>query len=123
MNPLLLITCLLFSNYCNAQFSSKKIKKELVKVNDSLYASIFEVSNAQFKEFLSSTWLKEHPQYKSIAFVDSARWISEAAYCEPYVMHYFQHPAYANYPVVNISHKVAEVFCEWLTFEYNLNQK
>jgi formylglycine-generating enzyme required for sulfatase activity len=37
----------------------------------------------------------------------------------PYAEYYHKHPAYKDYPVVNISHDAAILFCEWLTNDYN----
>ena len=54
-----------------------------------------------------------------MAKVDTSNWISNNRYCEPLVEYYFQHPAYANYPVVNISYEGAQLFCTWLTKKYN----
>lgn len=36
----------------------------------------------------------------------------------PFANYYHSHPAYNHYPVVNISHEAAVLYCEWLT-EFN----
>ena len=41
----------------------------------------------------------------------------------PMEEHYFSHPAYNEYPVVNISWENAVMFCEWLTAEANSKLK
>ena len=41
---------------------------------------------------------------------------------EPLSRNYHWHPAFDNYPVVNITHEAAEEFCKWLTKPYQLNK-
>ena len=36
---------------------------------------------------------------------------------------YHWHPAYADYPIVNIKHSSAKKYCEWLTQQYNQQSK
>jgi formylglycine-generating enzyme required for sulfatase activity len=55
--------------------------------------------------------------------VDSVNWRDKLAYNEPYVDYYYHHPAYANYPVVNISYDATKLFCQWLTDWYNADAK
>ncbi len=38
---------------------------------------------------------------------------------EPMENYYYSHPAYAKYPVVNVSREQIEVFCQWVTNEIN----
>ena len=42
---------------------------------------------------------------------------------EPIVNNYYQHPSYADYPLVNVSHAGAVAYCEWLTMVYNNRPK
>ncbi len=85
----------------------------------SFYMSKYEVTNQEYKEFLSA--LKQQGRTKdfNIAQVDSAKWTKYSGYNAPYVEYYYQHPAYNNYPVVNISIEGAKLYCEWLTKKLN----
>jgi formylglycine-generating enzyme len=98
-------------------------QKTLAKINDSLYASKFEVTNKQYITFLN--FLKQSNQADKYltAQIDTAQWRDELTYNEPYAQYYHTHPAYMNYPVVNISYEGATLFCEWLTDQYNSNDK
>ncbi|TSJ45813.1 formylglycine-generating enzyme family protein [Fluviicola chungangensis] len=84
-----------------------------------------EVSNLNYQEYLDD--LKKTGKMKEyrLALVDSAKWNSTYFQGEKYVTHYFNHKAYKNYPVVNITRQQAEKYCEWLTQiwrEYTKNQ-
>lgn len=101
----------------------KYTQKTLVKINDSLFASKFEVTNKQYITFLN--FLKQSNQADKYltAQIDTAQWRGELEYNEPYVQYYHTHAAYMNYPVVNISYEGAALFCEWLTAQYNSYDK
>jgi len=107
---------------CSAQFDVREIDKSLVRINDTLYVSKFEVSNKLYQAFIVSQ-NNSSQNHESSAIqpnrVDSVRWRSCNLPCEPYVEYYHFHPAFDLYPVVNISHQSAIHFCEWLTKQYN----
>jgi len=101
----------------------KSTDKNLVKINESLYASKFEVTNKQYLTFLS--FLKHNNQADTylVCQIDTAKWSDKLSFNEPFVKYYHAHPAYADYPVVNISYEGATLFCEWLSDQYNANDK
>jgi formylglycine-generating enzyme required for sulfatase activity len=101
----------------------RSIQKHIIKINDHLYASQFEVTNDEYSIFLNH--LKQNKQTEKYQWsqIDSSQWRVNSAYNEPFVSYYHAHPAYANYPVVNVSFEGANFFCEWLTEQYNTNAK
>jgi sulfatase modifying factor 1 len=107
----------------NSGYDIKATQKTLTKTTDDLYASKFEVTNKQYTHFL--TQLKENNQADKyeIAKIDTAQWSKQLTYGKPFAENYHSHPAYANYPVVNISYDGATLFCEWLTQQYNASPK
>ena len=112
-----------FLSELNAQIKIKEINETLVQIREHLYASQYEVSNKMYSEFISSLKQKNKSGLIEIASIDSLRWIDKISYNEPYVRYYHTHPAYFNYPVVNISYEGAQLFCEWLTEFYNNSPK
>lgn len=76
------------------------------------YISRTEVSNLEYREFLYHVE-KNQPELLPIVQIDSLRWTELSM--EPFVHHYHRHSAYNDYPVVNITHEAAMLYCAWLT--------
>lgn len=95
------------------------ISDKTIDTVNAFYASKYEISNAQYKLFLSETFDTASMATKSEIFVDSVGWFKESKFQEPYTLHYFRHIAYSNYPCVNISHRAAELYCDWLSKKLN----
>jgi sulfatase modifying factor 1 len=96
------------------QLDIKEVEKTVVKINDSLYASKFEVSNSQYISFINALKKANQKEKLEIAQIDTSLWNMK-----PYAKYYHTHPAYKDYPVVNISYDGAIMFCDYLTNEYN----
>lgn len=97
------------------------VSPELIHPNGSsdgstgFYISKTEVDHMQYMEFLS--YLKFHnPEQLISAEIDTSAWTN--LNMGPLANYYHKHPAYNNYPIVNISHEAAVLYCEWLT-EFN----
>ena len=85
----------------------------------AFYMSKTEMTNLDYLEFLAH--LKKNGEWEKyeIAKIDSSKWVNSMGYGEPYKEHYHKHPAYRNYPVVNISKEGAEMYCQWLSWSYD----
>jgi len=103
----------------NDVLDGKEIEKSLARVSDSVYIGKFEVSNYLYSLFEKDLKANNNTDLLKIAMVDSANWNDKLAYNKPYADYYYTHPAYKNYPVVNISYDAAILFCQWLTEKYN----
>lgn len=101
----------------------KEVNKSFAKINEKLYASKYEVTNKLYMTFLKSLRQSGNANLISVAEIDTLKWIDKLSYNEPYVHYYHIHPAYNNFPVVNISYEGAKLFCEWLTVQYNAAPK
>ncbi len=106
------------------KFHARTIEKTMGQVNEKLLASKYEVTNIFYKEFLADLQrTARHKEYK-IAEVQDSRWGDMVyRFGEPMMTNYSKHPAYDEYPVVNISQQGARLFCEWLTENYNETAK
>jgi formylglycine-generating enzyme required for sulfatase activity len=97
--------------------TAKQIEKTMARINDSLYACRYETSNADYKIFLST--LEDNPARYEQYRIDSSGWDKISFYQEPLRDYYYRHPAFANYPLVNVSYDGAIAYCKWLTDVYN----
>ena len=95
------------------------IEKDTVSLQ-GFYISKGEVTNLQYREFLADLKRKGQLDKLKLAEIDSNNWTTELKWGnQKYVDYYHSHPAYDNYPVVNISKEGAELYCEWLTAKYD----
>ncbi|MBE9469427.1 MAG: SUMF1/EgtB/PvdO family nonheme iron enzyme [Bacteroidetes bacterium] len=120
----ILAALLIFTSVATfSQVNLKEIDKSIVEIEKILYASKYEVSNELYSTFLKSLIKSGDVKNISITKIDTSKWRESTSNSEPFVDLYHSHPAYKKYPVVNISHEAAMMFCKWLTNEYNSNPK
>lgn len=118
-----LLTAFLFITLSSAttkknSWNIKKFEKNLVEVlpTSKTYCYNKEVSNMEYRTFLQD--LKNTGKddlFKSCNY-DSLQWRTQ-----PMINIYHWHPAYNQYPVVNITHEAAIAYCNWLSKKYNTN--
>ncbi len=102
-----------------------KLKKEFVEFDKGKFACIYEVSNKEYKLFLNSLLNSNRRDLYEKAMYDSNGWTSKfpKAMNEPLRMNYHWHPAYDDYPIVNITFEGAKMYCEWLSKSYQGKEK
>jgi len=103
--------------------NTKQIERAFVKLEDNVFVNKFEVSNIEYTKFLNSI---RHSNLYLKCLYDSTKWNTtntDYTFNQPMVNLYHSHPAYDDYPVVNISHFAAQKYCEWLTQQYNTQRK
>lgn len=109
----------------------------------NFYISNHEVTNNEYRQFI--TWVQDsikkkngdvkvgpentiyefkdedRIEHRANIYPDTTRWATEFPYFygEPMVTYYYQHPAYADYPVVGISYLQALAYCHWKTTQIN----
>jgi formylglycine-generating enzyme required for sulfatase activity len=96
--------------------STTTIFNEKVSIQ-AFYMAEKEVSNFEYRQFLNQLKKEKNDSLIAIATPDTANWNMNGMYMQPFVEYYFSHPAYDNYPVVNVSKVGAELYCQWLTKE------
>lgn len=79
---------------------------------DSLYIGKTEVTNKEYLEFTKYIEQNYSGTYSSV-LPNSSMWESVPNKPKAYELYYFKHPAYKNYPVVNITNAQAVQFCKW----------
>jgi formylglycine-generating enzyme required for sulfatase activity len=87
-----------------------------ILLEDFMWISKTEVSNAQYQEFLNDA--SNTHEYKTL-LPDSSLWREKIWFSEKYETYYFRHPSYKNYPVVCVSKQQAIKYCNWLTEKIN----
>lgn len=95
------------------------IEKSVSKISENLLVGKFEVSNWLYNQFLSDLAKNRKKEELKIASVDSTGWLKPPVYIVPFAKFYHRDKKYDDFPVVNISHEGAVLFCEWLTEKYN----
>ncbi len=89
----------------------------------AFYIKKTEVTNKEYKVFLNDLKKQGKKEEYKIAYPDSTQWRKVSPYAKPFEDMYFSHPAYDNYPVVNISRAAAKLYCTWLTEKVNTKIK
>ncbi|TVQ06630.1 MAG: hypothetical protein EA361_19375 [Bacteroidetes bacterium] len=98
------------------------LNSDTIAVN-SFWMSKYELTNGEYLDFLEDLKSRGLDTEYSKALPDTAQWKKQSSYGKSLTDNYLRHPAYKNYPVVNISHESAKLFCEWLTEKYNNNSE
>lgn len=109
----------------------RKKKEEMVKLilkgkgysqgkyyNSNEFLFNTEVSNLEYRTFLFDLLMEGRKEDFLKAKPNQKAWgtytYKDSILQSPYVNLYFSHPAYDNYPLVNVSVTGAEMYCEWL---------
>ncbi len=101
----------------------KGFEKAFRLIAESVYAHPDEVTNIDYIRFIEA--LKQQGESVVAYQMDSTQWTSTFphAVMEPMAQHYGWHPAFYDYPAVNIPHAGAVRYCQWLTEQYHTMPK
>ncbi len=102
--------------------STESIYGDVVSVQ-GFYMSNMEVTNNTYRIFLNDLIIQDKFDDYIKAVPDTAKWLTDIikgrSYGEPMRKNYFWHPAYDEFPVVNVSREGVKMFCMWLTNAVN----
>jgi formylglycine-generating enzyme required for sulfatase activity len=103
----------------------KKLEKRMISFDENIYMSKYEVTNIDYQTFLNSLLQSRNINAFKAYLYDSSQWTTKFSYSynEPMKELYHWHPAYDEYPVVNVTYEAAVKYCEWLTVSYNAYRK
>ena len=92
--------------------------------NDTISVQAFyilekEVTNREYQEFLNDLKRNGEDEKLRIANIDTAKWNLISGSNDAYAKYYHSHEACKDYPVVNISHEGATLYCKWLGEKYD----
>lgn len=106
--------------YAHIPMGSCSYKNEMVSVQ-AFYMRTTEITNLEYRTFMMDLLVSGRKEDYLIAKPDQNMWKTKFPYSfnDPLVSLYFSHLAYDEYPVVNISRKAAQLYCDWLTIEAN----
>ena len=90
------------------------LEKDTISVM-AMYMSPTEVTNKEYLDFVLDLKAKGNKKDYLIAVPDTMKWNTKNTSNAPYGAYYFRHPAYADYPVVNVTREGAELYCIWYT--------
>ncbi|MBT3421629.1 MAG: SUMF1/EgtB/PvdO family nonheme iron enzyme [Bacteroidetes bacterium] len=82
-----------------------------------------EVTNLEYKEFLTDMNTQGKATEFELAYPDSSKWLNSEVFNPPMADYYFRYPNYNSFPVVNISYEAALLFCKWLEEKLNTDEK
>jgi formylglycine-generating enzyme required for sulfatase activity len=107
--------------YSRAEIDFKKLQASFVALNATEHIGKFEVTNGEYNLFLKNLKQTKNFELYYKCMIDSLGWERQFVYSyhDPMTDMYGWHPAYSNYPVVNIPYEGAVAYCKWLTVQYN----
>jgi formylglycine-generating enzyme required for sulfatase activity len=92
--------------------------KDTVSVQ-AFYMFNHEMTNFHWMEFRADLEKSGRTADLEITRVRGENWNSNGNSSKSMAEHYHTHPAYRDYPVVNITHEAATLYCAWLTEKLN----
>ena len=94
------------------------LKKDFVRLNERLFVGKFEVSNGNYKKFMTYLQSTHQDNLYAKCLWDTAKWgVTENN--QELKNSYHSRKAFDNYPVVTVSFEAANEYCKWLTALYN----
>lgn len=118
-----LLLCLLLITGTFAVKAQKNVN--FVPFAENLYIAKFEVTNGDYRQFIDQTKNSLAVEQLAALLPDSTQWVEKfkSGFNEPMTKVYHWHPAFDDYPVVNITKEGMLGYCKWLADQYNAHKK
>ncbi|AXE21779.1 hypothetical protein DR864_28305 (plasmid) [Runella rosea] len=86
-----------------------------------IFVCKYEVSNGQYRQFLKSLLTMGQTEKYNLCLYDSLAWrrAFKTNGGDPMLEYYSSHPAFDQYPIVNITKEAAQAYCNWQTKTYH----
>lgn len=115
----IIILCLLLASFHAQKQTIELFPNTSELFNDSIWIAKTEVSNLEYLTYINKSIIGLTQKEAALLEPNKFLWKSVKKRLKPYEDYYFRHPAYNDYPVVNISREQAILYCEWKTKELN----
>ncbi|MEP3387704.1 MAG: SUMF1/EgtB/PvdO family nonheme iron enzyme [Reichenbachiella sp.] len=115
-----------------SEIDIKALDKEITKVKDNIYASISETTNEQYEVFLDYLNENGYDDLYQKAAINLSKY--EGSSLGIHKSYHFdirkntKHKSgnntdFSQHPAMDMSHEAAKIYCEWLTTQYNGQEK
>jgi formylglycine-generating enzyme len=109
-----------YTHKTSPAFKARSLEKLFALVSDNLFFEKCEVSNGDYKKFLTHLRETNHNDLLVKCLPDSLKWLTAFQVPNtPLSAYYHSHSSYENYPAVAVSYFAANEYCRWLTTQYN----
>ena len=114
-------------NFAKATIPIRQIEKQMKEVKAPLYAAASEVTNAAYNRFLNYLEQNGYSEEYEVAKIDLSNF--EGVALSSMKSYFYVKPdtkkddGYKQYPIINISYEAATLYCEWLTQQYNQQER
>lgn len=122
---LYLILCLSSCVFSQKHKSIKLLNSTYIKINDTLFADIYEVTNENYKNFLGDLKRDSSLELYQKCMYDTSQWMNKFSFLcvENLRDKYHTHSFFDSFPIVNISWFAANKYCDWLTEKYKSTKR
>ncbi len=108
-------------NFIPIEMGVKELDNKLNKIKGNIYAHSAEVSNEEYELFLNYLYENDYKELHEMAKfnLDKYEGVNKVFHRN---YHYSQNSFkenFSKYPVMDLSHEAANLYCEWLTVQYN----
>lgn len=95
-----------------------------IRLGENFFVDEAEITNQNWEDYLN--WMEKYKEEEDV-MLDTLVWRDSFNFNHPYTVHYHNHPAYEDYPIVGVNYEQALAYCEWrshlVNYKINLKNK